>query len=278
MRTIQTAKPLPELSEFVQVYAQREMDCGNAVFTQPRASALESGIVFHLNGEMILDCPDCHTRTASKVWFFGSSTPQSGVERFGGHVLAFGIFLKPLASWQLFRIPTSLLANKEYAADDLIGDGILDLLSIVAESNTFQQRVRAAEEYLLPFAMRASSRTLILKTAQHMLSCRGAVRIDEIAYQAAMSVRQYERRFVEEIGMTPKLFARTRRYQSALDEKRLVPGRSWMSIAHEFGYCDQMHMVRDFQSLGGDAPNNVLAQSGDNQPWSLASHQTLELR
>ncbi|HTF63929.1 MAG TPA: helix-turn-helix domain-containing protein, partial [Edaphobacter sp.] len=94
----------------------------------------------------------------------------------------------------------------------------------------------------------------------------------------AVSVRQYERRFLDEVGMTPKLFARTTRFQNALDAKRLFPTLSWMNIAHELGYFDQMHMVRDFQSLGGDAPNNVLEQSGDIQPWSLAPHQTLELK
>jgi hypothetical protein len=37
-----------------------------------------------------------------------------------------------------------------------------------------------------------------------------------------------------------------------------------------------MHMVRDFQILGGDAPSNLLDQSGDMQPWSLPP--VLELR
>jgi transcriptional regulator GlxA family with amidase domain len=93
-----------------------------------------------------------------------------------------------------------------------------------------------------------------------------------------MCVRQYERRFIEEIGMTPKLFARTIRFQGALDTKRLSPHRSWLSVAHELGYFDQMHMIRDFQSLGGDAPSNVLDQSGDIQPWSLGPHHVLDLK
>jgi hypothetical protein len=60
------------------------------------------------------------------------------------------------------------------------------------------------------------------------------------------------------------------RFQSALDTKRAAPGRSWMSVAHQLGYFDQMHMVRDFQSLGGSLPGEILTQIGDYQPWSLA--------
>ena len=80
-----------------------------------------------------------------------------------------------------------------------------------------------------------------------MLRSKGAVRIDEIAFHAALSVRQFERRFAGEAGMPPKLFAQTARFQNALDAKRLSPSRSWLSVAHELGYFDQMHMIRDFQ-------------------------------
>jgi transcriptional regulator GlxA family with amidase domain len=97
------------------------------------------------------------------------------------------------------------------------------------------------------------------------------------ADHARLSVRQYERRFLEEVGLTPKTFARTTRFQRALDAKRFYPQRTWLSIAHEFGYFDQMHMVRDFQILGGDAPTSLLDQSGDMQPWSLPPLQVLEL-
>ena len=278
MRTIQAAKPRPELSEFVQVYAQREMDCGDGVFWQPNVSTLEQGIGFQLDGTTIQERPDGQSRVNSKAWAFGAVMPPCGGARFSGHVLAFGIFLKPVAFWQLFRIPTSLMTDKDYAAEDLLGKGILDVVSIMAECKTFQQRIRAAEEYLMPFAIQTRGRTLIMKTAQHMMRCKGSVCVEQIAYEAAMSVRQYERRFVEEVGITPKLFARTTRFQRALDAKRLSPGLSWLSIAHEFGYFDQMHMVRDFQSLGGDSPNNVLELSGDLQPWSLGPQKKLELR
>lgn len=278
MRTIQTAVPRAELKEFVQAYAQREIGCDGSEFSQPNSPGLEQGIGFHFDGKTILDYPDGRSRLAPKAYIFGGLTPPCGGASFAGHVLAFAVFLKPLSLWQLFRIPSKIMVNKDYDAEDLLGREVLNLWSKMAACHTFQQRVRSMEEYLLPFALRACGRTLIIKTAQHMLGRKGAVRIDDVAYHAALSVRQYERRFMEEVGMTPKLFARTTRYQKALDAKRLSPGRSWLSIAHEFGYFDQMHMVRDFQLLGGHSPNEVLQQSGDIQPWSLASYQILELR
>jgi len=278
VRTIQTATPRIELSEFVLTYGQREIECAGAVFSQPAGSCLEQGIAFLFDGQTILGYPDGRSRVAPRAYVFGGLTGPCAGASFAGHVLGFGVFLKPLSLWQLFRIPSDILVNKDYDAEDLLGRDVLDLWSKLAGCSTFSQRIRAMEEYLLPFALRARGRTLIMKTAQYMQDRKGTIRIDEIAHHAALSVRQYERRFVEETGLTPKTFARTTRFQRALDAKRLFPERSWLNIAHEFGYFDQMHMVRDFQSLGGNAPNSVFDQLADGQPWSLAAHQLLELR
>jgi AraC-like DNA-binding protein len=278
VRTIQVARPRAELAEFVEAYAQREMDCADGVFSQPNTSTLEQCLAFYLDGETTLDFADGRSRLAPSVTVFGSLIYPCGGARFAGHVLGFAVFLKPLALWQLFHVPASVMANHAFDGEELLGRGVLDLWSKLAESESFEQRIHVVEKYLMLFAIEAHGRTLIMKAAQHTLDRRGAVRINELAHHAALSVRQYERRFVEEVGVAPKLFARTTRFQKAFDAKRLSPRRSWLSIAHALGYFDQMHMVRDFQLLGGNAPNGVLEQSGDIHPWSLAPHQELELR
>jgi transcriptional regulator GlxA family with amidase domain len=104
-----------------------------------------------------------------------------------------------------------------------------------------------------------------------MLHLKGVIRIDDLANHSALSIRHYERRFAEEMGVAPKHFARTARFQMALDSKRISPRRTWLWIAHEFGYFDQMHLIRDFKSLGGETPSNISRSIGDLRPWSLVS-------
>lgn len=275
MRTIQTALPRRELREFVRCYALREIDCADAGLAQADLATVEQAIGFYLDGQTFLDSPDGQSKLSPRISVFGPITPPCGGAHFSGHILGFAIFLRPLALWQLFRIPPSVLANKVCDGIDLLGKRIQDLWSMLAESRIFQERARLAEEYLLPFAINALPRTYMMKTAKYMTHQRGVTRIDELAFHSGLGVRQYERRFVEEVGVTPKLFARVTRFGMALDEKRLAPYRSWASVAHELGYFDQMHMVRDFQSLGGDAPGEVLRQSGDIAPWSLGSPMTI---
>jgi AraC-like DNA-binding protein len=57
----------------------------------------------------------------------------------------------------------------------------------------------------------------------------------------------------------------------AMDAKVRTPARSWLTIAHEFGYHDQMHMIKDFQMLSGDSPSGILSKWGDMRPEALAA-------
>lgn len=198
-------------------------------------------------------------------------TAPSSCAHFDGCHFDFGIFLKPAALWQLFRIPPAVLANENGDGRDLIGSGIHTLWLRLSECKRFHHRIQVAEEYLLPFAINALPKSPVMKSAQYACLHRGAVRIEDLANSSGLSLRQYERRFTTEIGFTPKLFARITRFQMALDIKRLAPGQSWMSVAHRLGYFDQMHMIRDFQSLGGNLPGEIFEQIGDYQPWSLAA-------
>ena len=57
--------------------------------------------------------------------------------------------------------------------------------------------------------------------------------------------------------MRPKLYSRIARFEAALDNKLRSPGKSWLRVAHEFGYHDQMHLIHDFHELSGEAPGGM---------------------
>jgi AraC-like DNA-binding protein len=204
-----------------------------------------------------------------RVHYVGSLVSPSGFVTFTGNVLGFGIFLRPLAAWQLFRIPLPALANQEFDGTDILGKGVQEVWLQLAESKTFAQKVQIAEAYLLPFARNAQFRTNIMRTVDHVFHHKGSVGIEKLAYQAGLSVRQFERRFSEGIGLTPKLFARAIRFENALDATLFTPARSGLEIAHEYGYFDQAHMVRDFHALGGSPPSQIEKHIGDMRLWAL---------
>jgi len=102
------------------------------------------------------------------------------------------------------------------------------------------------------------------------------VQISALAQEFGWGLRQFERRFVAEIGVTPKRFARVARFQTALDMKISAPHLSWLEIAHDLDYHDQMHMVHDFYDLAGDSPGKTFSAVGDVRPVAFAERERRE--
>jgi AraC-like DNA-binding protein len=130
--------------------------------------------------------------------------------------------------------------------------------------------LRLATETLLPFAEHATPQTRTMTAAEGILQNHSGVRIEQLARESCMTIRTFERKFVGEMGLSPKLFARLRRFQMALDRKRSL-GTRWLDVAHDLGYFDQMHMVKEFRAFGGEAPSRLLQSCGDYQPWSIGA-------
>ena len=143
----------------------------------------------------------------------------------------------------------------------------------MGEETDFETRVEIVEEFLLK---RLPSASLINKTnvaMAHIFERHGALSISRLGRPGILTVRQLERLFRTEVGMSPKAFARIARFQAALDAKLVNPALTCLDIAHRFGYFDQMHMIHDFERLGRNSPTQVLIQMGDVRPSALVESE-----
>jgi AraC-like DNA-binding protein len=268
MHTIRSAMPEFRLKPFIRCFAQREISMQTSSLAETALASLEHIVSFCFRGQPTIDDWSGTSTVVPRIHFFGTQTRSPGTFSFTGSVLAFGIFLKPFASWQLFRIPPAQFADQKFEAREVFGPWITDLWLRLAECDTFCDRIRLATETLLPFAEHATPQTRTMTAAENLLQADSGMRIQQLAHESCMTVRTFERKFVEEMGLSPKLFARLRRFQMALDRKRAL-GTRWLDVAHDLGYFDQMHMVKEFQAFGGHAPSRLLQSCGDYQPWSI---------
>lgn len=84
----------------------------------------------------------------------------------------------------------------------------------------------------------------------------GHVRVDALAEAVHLSPRQLQRRFRAATNLTPKQYARIRRFRSALHNVLRATPEAWGRVAVEHGFADQAHLVREFQALYGEAPGD----------------------
>jgi AraC-like DNA-binding protein len=83
--------------------------------------------------------------------------------------------------------------------------------------------------------------------------------VKEVSERIGLSQRRFIQLFREEVGLTPKLFCRVRRFQEVI--RLLGSGRrpGWAEVALRCGYSDQAHLVHDFREFSGTTPTSYLA-------------------
>lgn len=85
---------------------------------------------------------------------------------------------------------------------------------------------------------------------------RGEIKIAELAKAINLSVRQLERRFRKNAGLSPKQFARARRMRATAINLVEEDQMNWANRAAEMGFTDQSHLTREFSNLTGRSPNS----------------------
>jgi AraC-like DNA-binding protein len=271
LRKIYSTPARRELQGYVRAYAQREVECPAGDIVQPCPASLEQILELDFGSPVILEYLDGSSETAPQITIVGPHTYRRVSIRLRAPVESFGIFFQPLGLWQLFRVPLTLMVNQGYGGYDVLGKEIQQLWQQMAEVGSFGERVMLVEQHLLRRAATVRDCSPVLNSALHIFQEHGATRVSQLARGSGLSVRHFERRFLAEIEMSPKLFARITRYQMAMDAKITSPGRSWLHIAQGFGYHDQMHMIKDFQSLSGASPGAIILEIGDMRPSALAA-------
>jgi len=136
------------------------------------------------------------------------------------------------------------------------------VLASCTRANAFSAAAMiAAQQWVERRALRSSRESSLDHAARLLVATRGRTRIDAIADRSGLSLRQFQRRFAAEVGVSPKFYARTLRLEAALAARNRYPERSWTTIVHEAGYADQAHFIRDCQLLAGATPTAFVTQA-----------------
>lgn len=270
MHSIESTEPCEALRGYVRAYAQRKAHYEEAATVRVPAR-LEPVLEFQFQDRFEVRFDDAPTVTTPRIGVIGPQTLCRATVAYRGKITSFAVFFRPAGFSQLFEIPHRELVNLGPDATEILGAQIRSIGDCLSDCNSFEQRVAVVERFLIEKALRARAVDRILISTNRLLALAGRVRIADFARNEGLGLRHFQRRFVQEIGITPKQFARICRFQSALDIKVANPQISWFEISLELGYFDQMHMIHDFKKLGGGSPERVLLCMGDMRPGALAS-------
>jgi AraC-like DNA-binding protein len=243
---------------------------GSPVAFQANTGTLGNALAFDFCDPTIISHTTGAVNPRPPIAVLGPQTQFGGFSCLRGRTLSFAIFLRPFAAWQLFGIPTSQLVDLDCEGTAVLGPWIAELWHKLGCSHTFTERVVIASEALLKLVKSARPLTPIMCTVHRLLTCDKTAIIARVAHDSAMSIRSYERQFTNEVGISPKRFARLARFGKAIYLRRANKD-SWLNISYDLGYFDQMHMIRDFRIFGGETPGRLVLAESDLHPWSIGN-------
>ena len=268
--------PLPQLAGIVQCVWLLEGDAATG------AGAPEP-VLPDGRPELILHFGDCFERITAAapvvqpaIIFAGQLTSPL-LLRPTGRVAVVGVRFHPDGAPCVVPVPQHEVAGLTIDAGLLsarFGRELGDVERVDSDESGLARTAVAVQEVLLRWMRPARIDPRVRFAVAAIERTQGRLSIDALSRAANITRRHLERRFLEDVGATPKRLARIARFQHALRMLEQFDSASpGAETAAACGYADQSHFIRDFRRLAGCSPSVHLLRQGELTGFFIDSVQ-----
>jgi len=169
----------------------------------------------------------------------------------------FSVLFQPQGLSQFFPLPLNELLNINVPLKYLNKKLYAELEAKLSFTKSFQEKIIVVEECftkLLNDNKRNFEFQRISNTIELIKKAKGNIEIEQLAFNACLSRKQFERTFSEYIGISLKQYLKTIRLQASIYLKSKNKNLSLTALAYENGYYDQSHFINDFKIMTGLTP------------------------
>ena len=261
MITNQFISPHSLLKPFVSNYILATSNGLNTTFSSHWAASNEVCFIFYLANQ-----PNQKNNNVDSILsdkrncFVGLLTRYNGVVDFKGKYHTFIIQFELNGINKIFGLPMFQFVDKVYPAEDVFGKKMSALHDQLLNAASIQQMTLYADVFLLSFLNQNTkkfiSQDCIKFISEAFYNTTSLLSVAEYANMVNMSVKNFERKFLEQTGILPKLHMKLLRFNKAIKIKIIHPCKSFTSIAYECGYFDQTHFIKDFKTFTGLSPKD----------------------
>ncbi|MBK1898240.1 helix-turn-helix domain-containing protein [Chryseobacterium paridis] len=179
------------------------------------------------------------------------------VINFGNKRRTVGVTFKAGGFQRLTGIPVNLLTKENIDMHQIFGKETKEVEDKLKEAKSNSEILEIIENFLLKRTWFMKEFSLFDWSIERCVQDKGNIQVNRLASISGLSTRQFERRCKESLGISPKLFSKLTRFGYAYGLKEHKPELSWINIAYESGYYDQMHLIHDFKLFSGYNPSVI---------------------
>lgn len=267
MNTTTVFKPHPLLLPLINLIMVKDVlpwnDTSTKVYSYPPTP--EHCIMFYLNSPVKakkLDEPEFTLRSACVV--VGPQVTRIDLELSQDH-RAVMIGFQPGGLYRFLGLPMKEIFDDGFDGFDILDRDVHVLIEELKEIKQPEKINVKVQRYLIKKLPKVKEVLPFDMAIRQLQKAENSYQMDDVAWDACLGIRQFERKSLERLGMSPKLFSRIARFSKAYRMFEANQQLTWTQISHSCGYFDQMHFIKDFKEFTGATPSLIsskLASTG----------------
>jgi methylphosphotriester-DNA--protein-cysteine methyltransferase len=251
-------KPSPALSHVVKEYTYREIrfDAPATIIREMPCRHISS-IDFFLAGQYAtIDVQSEALLPFARSTIRGPRTHRKYRIAINEDFICFSIRFKPAGIFSLLGIPLEAFTDQAVDTSLVIPGLSRPLTEGLLSCRGLDRCVSVAESILIKqLRQHNHASPYVSALADHIENSHASTRIADLYDKIPLSSRHLERRFMKEVGISPKTYLNMIRFENVMQAKKDFPHEKWSSIAYDLHYFDQMHLVKDFKKFLGIRPS-----------------------
>lgn len=162
--------------------------------------------------------------------------------------------------YSLFNLSPSTISNNLLDLSQRIPSEItVKLEKDLLDLDTVEEQVRLLEEFLHERSFQALPIIDYVERALQVIEQNhGSIHINDLIKDIGISERQFNRKFIEVVGISPKFFSKTMQLHYVINLMHLKNYSSMQELAYEAEFYDHAHFNHQFKELTGFTPHEFI--------------------
>ena len=256
-----TYPPSKELSTFIKCFWTLESPLEKE---QKKQRIIPDGcmeMIFHYGDLYKQYLEDGNFIIQPKCFVFGQITEALEIEPTG-RIGIFAIRFHPNGFTPFSSIDVNKMRNTTTSLHTLFENEGLILEKTILNAPTIEDRIKTIETFLLEKLISSDVVDRISNSSLEILmQSNGQISVSKLSDELRINRKKLHRRIISAIGLSPKQLSKIIRLQATLNMLENNQFTSLTSAAHEGGYFDQAHFIKDFKEFTGMSPKQFYSDN-----------------
>lgn len=170
------------------------------------------------------------------------------------------IQFKAFGSFPFLHSPAELLNELIVPAHEVTGEELYELRDTIKNSSNTQDKLIRTENWLRQRFDRSKVPPENVTDFVEQLQAEPVDSLNGLIDAYPASQKKLIEDFKKYVGLTPKYYQRILRFNDLLKKIQNEDQISWTEIAHDCGYFDQSHFIKEFKHFSGFNPKEYICK------------------